>query len=162
MGFYSFCLWQMATKVIVRTRISILLTLLASYKIMIIRGFINYYKIFAYLSIVNEGYLGYFIGMKVYCVYLIWLSVLIIYDVTLATVIMSELHHVTSWLNPVICVSIWLYVFVMHDSVQMTIHIIIGFCHAQLCKMPVLFLILFGCVSVKWEYFHASLLLPLW
>ena len=67
------------------------------------------------------------------CLCLIWLSVLIIYDVTFTAVIMSELHHFTSLFSPVICVRILLYVFVMHNSVWMTIHIIICLCNAQLC-----------------------------
>ena len=82
------------------------------------------------------------------CLYLIWLSVLIIHDVTLALVIMSELHHFTSWFNLVVCLWIlhvmsWfnpvmfynhiIILFVMYKLVWLTVHIIICFCHAQLC-----------------------------
>ena len=65
------------------------------------------------------------------CLCLILLSVLIIYDVTLTEVIMSELHHFTSWFNLVLCLLLF-YIFVIHNSVQMTFHISICSCHEQL------------------------------
>ena len=71
---------------------------------------------------------------------------LIIHDVTLIFVILSELHHFTSWINSVVCfvmynfvlwmsilTYVFVWVFVMHIFVRMTIHIPMGFCHVHLC-----------------------------
>ena len=46
----------------------------------------------------------------------------------------------------------------MHISVQMAIHIVIGFCHAHLCTNDYFIPNFFQCVSVKRIYFHVSLI----
>ena len=71
---------------------------------------------------------------------------LIIHDVTSTFVILSEFRHFTSWIISVLCffmynIVLWMsiltyffvWVFVMHSFVRMTIHILMGFCHVHVC-----------------------------
>ena len=77
------------------------------------------------------------------CLYLIWLNMLIIHDVTLTFVILSETSSfLRVEINSVVCfvmynflllTYVFVWVFVMHIFVRMTIHILMGFRHVHVC-----------------------------
>ena len=74
-------------------------------------------------------------GRHVSYLYLVWLLFLFIYDVTLISAILSETHYFTSLSNPVLCLSVLVYIILYWSHLKlvlMTVFSLIPFIQGDL------------------------------